>query len=120
MQNHTLGAMESRFADLIWDHAPLATNELIRLCEQEFEWKRTTTYTMLKRLAERKLFKNEHGVVTALMSKEEFRGLQSEQFVEETFGGSLPQFLVAFSKRKKLTKKEIEELENLLKKNKEK
>lgn len=119
MQNHILGVMEARFADLIWKHAPLATSELIRLCEVEFEWKRTTTYTMLKRLTDRKLFKNENGEVSALMSREDFSGLQSEQFVNEIFDGSLPQFLVAFTKRNKLSEKEIKELEKLIENSKE-
>lgn len=114
MERYKLGEMERRLAEIIWENAPLASGELAKLCEQAFEWKRTTAYTMLKRLCERGLFANENGRVTVLISKEEFEAAQGEQFIRETFGGSLPRFLAAFSRRNKLGEKEIEELKKMI------
>ena len=109
-----MGEMEQKFADLIWEQAPIGSGELTKLCEKAFEWKRTTTYTMLKRLCQRGLFENEHGTVKILMSREEFESARGEKFLEEHFDGSLPKFLAAFSKRKKLSKYEVEELKKLI------
>ena len=109
-----LGEVESRFADIIWNNEPLSSRRLAELAEQELSWKRTTTYTVLKRLCDRGLFQNQNGAVTSLVSKKEFHAMQSEQFVDETFGGSLPAFLAAFGSRKRLSKSEIEELQNLI------
>lgn len=114
MEPYKLGEMEQKFADLIWAHAPIASGELVRLCEDAFDWKRTTTYTMLKRLCLRNLFANENGTVVIRMSKEEFQAAQGEQFLEEHFEGSLPRFLAAFSKRKKLSGAEVEELRRMI------
>lgn len=114
MERYKLGEMEQRFAELIWENAPVGSGELARLCEKAFGWKRTTTYTMLKRLCERKIFANESGTVVSLMSKEEFQAAQGEQFIQETFGGSLPRFLAAFSRRKKLDEKEIAALRQII------
>ena len=114
MADMRLGPVETRFAKLIWAHAPVSSGELVRLCQQELSWKKSTTYTMLRRLCERGIFQNSNGVVTALLSREEFQGRQSQQFVEETFGGSLPQFLTAFSRGKKLSRGEIDELQKLI------
>lgn len=111
-----LGEVESRFADIIWNNEPLSSRHLAELAEKELSWKRTTTYTILKRLCDRGLFRNEGGTVTSLVSREEFFALQSEKFVEETFDGSLPAFLAAFSRRKKLSNSEIEELQDLIEK----
>ena len=91
MTDTKLGIIESKFADLIWDHQPVSTPEPSKLCEKEFEWKRTTTYPVLKRLSEKGLFENENGTVKALMSREEFYSLKTETFVNESFGGSLPE-----------------------------
>lgn len=109
--------METKFAELIWDNEPILSGELVRLCEKELSWKKSTTYTMLKRLCQRKIFQNNGGTVSSLMSKEEFQGLQSEKFVEETFDGSLPKFLAAFTIRKTLSDKEINELQKLIDEN---
>lgn len=114
MEQCKLGEMEQKFAELIWKHAPIGSGELAKLCETAFTWKRTTTYTMLKRLCERRIFANENGTVVTLMTKEEFQAAQGEKFIDENFGGSLPMFLAAFSRRKKLGKKEIEELKKLI------
>lgn len=117
MKEYQLGAMELRFAELIWSREPVASGDLVKLCKTEFDWKKSTTYTMLRRLCERKIFQNKEGVVTSLLSQEDLHTLQSEKFVEEIFEGSLPQFLAAFTKRKKLTEWEIAELEQLIEKN---
>jgi predicted transcriptional regulator len=114
VEDHKLGVMESKFADLIWDNAPIPSGDLVKLCEKALTWKKSTTYTMLRRLCERGIFKNSDGTVTSLMSKQEFTALQSERFVEETFDGSLPQFLAAFTLRKKLSESEISELQRLI------
>ena len=110
MQDLRLGMIEAKFADLIWAHEPLSSGELVKKCAEELDWKKSTTYTVLKKLCERGIFQNTEGVVTSLISKQEYCAMQSEQFVEETFGGSLPAFLAAFSKRKKLSQKELEEI----------
>lgn len=114
MRDIKMGAVESRFADIIWQNEPLSTSELIRLGEEELNWKRTTTYTVLKRLSERGIFQNKNGTVTSLISREEFYSMQSEKFVEETFQGSLPAFLAAFTKRKELTADEVAEIRRLI------
>lgn len=110
----TMGALESRFADLIWSHEPMASRDLVKMAEKELNWKSTTSYTVLKRLCERGIFQLRDKTVTSLISREEFYGIKSEQFVEETFDGSLPAFLAAFGARKKLSEAEAEELKKLI------
>ncbi len=114
MEPYKLGEMEQRFADMIWEQAPIASGALAKLCEEAFGWKRTTSYTMLKRLCERGIFANQGGTVSVLISKEEFQAAQGEEFLNENFNGSLPQFLLAFSRRKKLSGQEVEELKKLI------
>lgn len=114
MEPYKLGEMEQKFADLIWENEPVPSGELVKLCERAFGWKRTTTYTMLKRLCLRNIFENEKGIVKARMTKEEFLAAQGEQFLEEHFDGSLPKFLTAFSRRRKLGSQEISELKKLI------
>lgn len=109
-----LGEVEARFADIIWQNEPLHSRVLAELAEKELSWKKSTTYTILKRLCERGMFQNSNGMVTSLISKEEFHALQSEKFVDETFHGSLPAFLAAFGSRKKLSEEEIRELTKLI------
>jgi predicted transcriptional regulator len=109
-----LGMVEAHFADIVWENEPLTTKELVALCEKELNWKRTTTYTVLKKLCERGIFKTENSIVTSLISKKEFYAIQSENFVDETFAGSLPAFIAAFSSRKKPTAKELEEIKKML------
>lgn len=106
--------METRFAEIIWDNEPINSGELVKLCEKEFGWKKSTTYTMLRRLCDRGLFQNLNAVVSSIITKQEFLALQSEQFVQETFDGSLPLFLAAFSRRKEFTEEEINELQKLI------
>ncbi len=114
MADYHLGEVESLFADIIWSHAPMTSRRLAELAEEKLRWKRTTTYTVLKRLCDRELFQNQGGTVTALVSREEFYARQSEQFVEETFSGSLPAFLAAFGSRRKLSDAEIDELQRVI------
>ena len=114
MGDMKLGVIETRFAEIIWANAPLTTNQLIKLCAEELEWKRTTTYTVLKKLCEKGIFKTENSLVTTVISKQDFEGMQSEQFVDENFKGSLPAFLTAFNSRKKLSDREIDEIQELI------
>ena len=114
MADMRLGTVETRFADLIWESEPISCGELVKLCAQELSWKKSTTYTILRRLCERGIFLNDKGTVTSLISKDEFHAMQSEKFVEDTFEGSLPKFLAAFSTRKKLSDDEIRELQRFI------
>lgn len=109
-----LGEVESLFADIIWSNEPLPSRRLAELAEEKLTWKRTTTYTVLKRLCDRGLFRNEGGVVTSCVSKQEFYARQSEKFVQDTFEGSLPAFLAAFGSRRKLSDAEIDELQKVI------
>ena len=114
MEKYKLGEMETAFAEIIWNNAPVTSGELVKICEKELEWKKSTTYTMLKRLCQRGIFENENGTVIILITRDEFKAAQSEEFISETFGGSLPMFLTAFTKHNKLSAKEIEEIKNLI------
>lgn len=114
MSDLRAGSAEARFADLIWENEPVSSGQLAKLGAVEFGWKKTTCFTVLKRLCDRGLFRNDSGTVTALISREEFYARHSEQYVEEAFGGSLPAFLAAFSTRKKLSEREIEELQRVI------
>ncbi|MBQ8210820.1 MAG: BlaI/MecI/CopY family transcriptional regulator [Clostridia bacterium] len=114
MEELKLGIVEARFADIIWQNEPLTTRELVALCEKELEWKRTTTYTVLKKLCDRGIFKTENKIVTSLICKDEFYAIQSEKFVEDTFEGSLPAFIAAFASRKKPSAKELEEIRRMI------
>lgn len=119
MEQYKLGEMEQKFADIIWGCEPVTSRRLTELCAEAFEWKRTTTYTMLKRLCDRGIFQNNGGTVTSLMSKNEFGAAQGEQFLNENFDGSLPKFLAAFTRRNKLNEKEIDEIKRLIDEHKE-
>lgn len=114
MEEIKLGLVESRFADIVWQRAPLSSGELVKICEAELNWKKSTTYTVLKKLCEKKLFQNTNGTVSALISRQEFYEIQSEQFVEETFQGSLPAFIAAFTNRKALSQEEIAEIRKMI------
>lgn len=114
MRDCQMGTVEARFADIIWENEPISSTELSRLSEEQFKWKKSTTYTVLKRLCDKGIFINNGGTVTSLVSREEFYSVQSERFVEETFDGSLPAFLAAFTARKRLTDKEITELRRMI------
>ena len=119
MLQYKLGEVESAFANLIWDNEPLPSSRLVELCAEKLDWKKSTTYTVLRRLCQRGLFRNEGGMVTSVLSREEFMARQSEEFVDQTFEGSLPKFLAAFTARKKLSREEIEQLQRLIDDNRE-
>lgn len=114
MAEMKLGVIESQFADIIWENEPIPSSQLAKLAEQKLSWKKSTTYTVLRRLCDRGLFQNQDGAVTSLVSKEEFLALRSESFVNDEFEGSLPAFLAAFGKRKKLSDKEIDALQEII------
>ena len=114
MAEYRLGEVESIFADIIWKNEPLTSRRLAELAEQRLNWKRTTTYTMLKRLCERGMFVNENGTVRVQMTKEEFQAGQGSAFIEEHFNGSLPLFLAAFSRKNKLSKNDVEKLQQMI------
>lgn len=114
MPDYKLGEVEMKFADIIWENEPIASGELVKLSNQKLAWKKSTTYTILKRLCERGIFQNTDGIVTSLISKEEFISKKSEAFLEENFKGSLPSFIAAFSSRRKLSKEEIDSLIKLI------
>ena len=114
MTDIRIGAVEEQFANIIWDNEPLLSRELVALCAEKLGWKKSTTYTVLKKLCDKGIFKNEDSVVTSLISREEYIAMQSEQFVEETFSGSLPAFIATFTHRKKLTEEEIAEIKALI------
>lgn len=114
-----MGVIESRFADIIWQNEPLSSTELAKRSEEELKWKKTTSFTVLKRLCDKGIFQNNKGVVTSVISRGEFYSMQSEKFVEETFDGSLPAFLTAFTARKNLTAAEVAELRRIVEEYKE-
>ena len=114
MDDYRLGAVERRFADLIWENEPLSSGELVKLCEGALQWKKSTTYTVLKKLCEKGLFQNDHGTISSLVSAEEYDAALSHKIVEETFHGSLPAFLAAFSRRKTLSSEEVAQLQRLI------
>ncbi len=114
MSELQMGAIESRFADIIWSNEPIATGELARQSEALLGWKKTTSYTVLKRLCNKGIFKTENGTVTSILSRNEFYSRRSEQFIEDTFDGSLPAFLAAFTAKKQLSAEEIAELRRII------
>lgn len=116
MADIRMGPAETQFAEIIWANEPIASGVLSKKAEEVLNWKKTTSFTVLKRLCERGIFRNQNGTVTSLISKEEFFARHSEAYVQETFGGSLPAFLAAFSTRKKLSDKEVDEMKNLIEK----
>ena len=109
-----LGMVESRFAEIVWKNEPITTKELVAKCGEELNWKRTTTYTVLKKLCDKGIFQSKSSVVTSLISMDEFYAIQSEQFVDETFNGSLPAFIAAFSSRKMISSKELDEIKKMI------
>lgn len=114
MRDYKLAQTEEKFAELIWKHEPIASGELVKLCEKEMDWKKSTTYTVLKKLCDKGIFQNENAVVTSRIKKDAFYAVQSRRFVEDTFGGSLPKFLTAFIGNRKLSERQVEELKKLI------
>lgn len=109
-----LGYVESRFADIIWENEPLSSRELVQICEKQLEWKKSTTYTVLKKLCDRGIFKNEGGIVSSLISREEFNAKQGEDLINESFDGSLPAFIAAFISQNKLSANEIDKIQSMI------
>ena len=109
-----LGEVQARFAELVWKNEPVGSGELVKLCEKEFSWKKPTTYTVLRKLCEKGLFRNEDGVVTSRVSREEFYAAKSERFVEESFSGSLPAFIAAFVSQKRLSDEDAAEIRRMI------
>ncbi|MCM1091275.1 MAG: BlaI/MecI/CopY family transcriptional regulator [Butyrivibrio sp.] len=114
MGDFKLAETESRFVELIWQREPIASGELVVLCEHELNWKKSTTYTVLRRLCQKGILQNENAVVTSRIKKEEYMARCSEQMVQETFEGSLPRFVAAFMSRQKLSRKQLEEIQKLI------
>ena len=105
---------EYRFCLILWENEPAKSGELARLCQEQLGWKPTTTYTVIKRLSERGVLKNERSVVTSLVSKEEVQAAEVEEMVEKTFLGSLPAFIAAFARNRKVTEKELDEVQAMI------
>lgn len=120
MADLQMGVIESRFADIIWNNEPLSSAELAKRSEEELKWKKTTSYTVLKRLCDKGIFQNNKGTVTSIISRKDFYSMQSEKFVDETFDGSLPAFLAAFTARKHLTHDEVAHLRRMVEEYEEK
>lgn len=114
MKEIQLGIIEAQFADLIWDHEPVTTSELVKIGEKVFQWRRTTTHTVVKRLCQKGLFVNSKGTVTSLISRPEFLSMQSRKFVEETFQGSLPAFIAAFTNKNTLSPEEAAQIRAMI------
>lgn len=117
MGDYKLADAEAKFADIIWEREPLSSPELVKICEKEMNWKKSTTYTVLKKLCEKGIFRNENALVSAVLSRKEFYGRQSRKYVEDVFEGSLPRFLTAFCGGKKLSAKEVEEMQKFIDEN---
>ncbi len=117
MHELRMAPVETQFAEIIWANEPLTSPELVRLAEESLGWKKSTTYTVLRRLCDRGIFQNQGGVVTSLLSRADYDTAQSRQFVEDSFSGSLPAFITAFTRRKKLTDDEISQLQKLIEQN---
>ena len=114
MSDLKMGPVETRFAEIIWDREPVGSTELVRLAEEALGWKKSTTYTVLKRLCDRGIFQNEGGTVTSRLSRADYDTAQSQQFVEESFSGSLPAFLAAFAQGGQLSEQDISEMRRLI------
>ena len=114
MMDIELGAVQERFADIVWNNEPIASGELVKICEKELNWKKPTTYTVLRKLCEKGLLKNENGIVTSLVSRDDFYSTKSEQIIEDSFNGSLPAFIAAFTSRNRLSQKEAEEIQKMI------
>ncbi len=109
-----LGAVQERFADIVWAHEPVASGELVKLCREELNWKKPTTYTVLRKLCEKGLFQNVDGVVSSLISREAFYAAKSSQVVKDSFQGSLPAFVAAFTAGNTLTAEEADAIQKLI------
>ena len=109
-----LGIIEAKFADIIWNNEPITSTELVKICQMEFNWKRTTTHTVLRRLCDKGLFQNDRGKVTSLLSRENFYSLQSKKYIDDTFNGSLPAFISAFTQNTTISREEAEKIRKMI------
>ncbi len=114
METPKIFESEYRFCLILWEHEPIRSTELVKLCRDRLGWKSTTTYTVIKRLSERGVVKNENSVVTSLVTKEEVQAAEVSEMVEKTFEGSLPAFVAAFTKHEKITDREIDEVQAMI------
>ena len=114
METPKIFESEYRFCLILWENQPVSTVQLVKLCQEQLGWKRTTTYTVIKRLAERGVLTNEHGTVTALISKEDAQGYEIDQLVEKKFEGSLPAFIAAFTRRSNISESELDEIQLMI------
>lgn len=114
METPKIHESEYRFCLILWEHEPVTAVELVKLCQEQLGWKRTTTYTVIKRLGERGVLKNDDGRITALVSKEAAQAREIDELVEEKFQGSLPAFVAAFAKRQDISDKELEEVQRMI------
>lgn len=114
MSSIELGELQEKFADMIWENEPVGSGELVKMSEKEFGWKKSTTYTVLKKLCDKGLFRNINGIVTSCITKAEYISEKSSQFVKENFKGSLPSFIAAFSARSKLSPSDIDEIQKMI------
>lgn len=114
MIQYKLGEVEMSFVDIIWENEPLSSGELVKLANAELEWKKSTTYTIIKKLSEKGILQNKDSIVTTCITKEEYIALQSGKFIDETFSGSLPSFLASFSKGREISEKDFDEIQNFI------
>ena len=105
---------EYRFCEILWENEPVSSSELVRLCNEKLEWKKSTTYTVIRRLSERGILKSEGAVVTSLVSREDVQSAESAEVVDRTFSGSLPSFIAAFTRKKQLSKQEVDEIQKII------
>ena len=105
---------EYRFCLILWEHEPIKSSELVRLCSEQLGWKPTTTYTVIKRLSERGVLKNENTIVTALVTKDEVQAAEIDELMEKKFEGSLPAFIAAFTKHQRLSQRDIDEIQRMI------
>ena len=114
MEVPTVFESEYRLCLILWEHEPIKSSELVQLCREQLGWKPTTTYTVIKRLSERRVLKNENTIVTSLVSKDQVQAAEIDELVEKTFEGSLPAFVAAFTKHRKLSAKEVDEVQAMI------
>lgn len=109
-----LGEVQEQFANIIWNHEPISSGELVKICERELNWKKPTTYTVLRKLCEKGLFRNSDGRVTAIVSRDEYKARRSEQVIDDVFEGSLPAFIAAFASSRKMTRQDFDEISKVI------
>ncbi|MBM6896025.1 BlaI/MecI/CopY family transcriptional regulator [Pseudoflavonifractor capillosus] len=114
METPKIFESEYRFCLILWEHEPIKSSDLVALCQQQLGWKNSTTYTVIKRLSQRGVLKNEHTIVTSLVSKDQMQAAEIDELVEKKFDGSLPAFVAAFTRHKKMTQREIDQVQEMI------